>query len=304
VSPSGDIPQELRGLRRAVHLKLRFGLARLWYCPVRYRLRTPGCPDFAFRWTRVIPFMDPARGAFDFDLYGWDVRELRFLRRFLRPGLAFVDIGAHHGLYSILALRAVGPEGRVAAFEPAPAAFRRLRWHLRLNQAGAVQARACALGERAGTATLHVPRRGLDTISSLRPPGVGQGPTRAVAVELATLDEATKDWPAVDLVKLDAEGAELAILAGSTRTLERHAPIWLFEALDATGRSWGASGRALVDRLLSLGCRLFEFTPEGRLAPHQPREHYPLVSNCNLLAVPRRREAEVAAHLAAPASHA
>jgi len=78
-------------------------------------------------------YVDPVKGAFNFDLWGWDVRELRLLQRFLTPGMTVIDVGAHHGLYAILAARQVGATGRVIAFEPAPSVRRRLRWHLRLN---------------------------------------------------------------------------------------------------------------------------------------------------------------------------
>ncbi len=290
----------LAGMRRTLHLKIRFGLARLPIFPVCYRLRTSGLPDLRFLWTRVIPFMDPARGAFDFELYGWDTRELRFLRRFLRPGMAVADIGAHHGLYSITAARCVGPSGRVDAFEPSPAAFRRLRWHLRLNRAGGVAAHPYAIADRRARSTLHVPAGGVDTLSSLRPPGVGRGRVRRVEVDVLPLDEAAErgGWPGLDLVKLDAEGAEAAVLDGAPRVIARHRPIWLFEALDATSAAWGLSGQALVERFCRLDCLIFEFTPTGWLRPHAPRVAYPLQRNCNLLAAPRDR-AEAVACLAA-----
>src|SRR6202166_2263762 len=46
--------------------------------------------------------------------------EMAFVERFLRPGMIVLDLGAHHGLYSLLASKIVGAEGRVFAFEPSP----------------------------------------------------------------------------------------------------------------------------------------------------------------------------------------
>lgn len=282
-------PAEMTGLRLELHLKLRFGLARLPLFPALYRLQTPGEPDCHLLWTKVIPFMDPARGAFSRDLYGWDVRELRFLRRFLRPGMRFVDVGAHHGLYSIVAARGVGAAGAVAAFEPVPAVFRRLRWHLRLNRGGEVRARRRALGARRESARIHIPVRGIDTLGSLHPPG-GGARFRAIAIEVEPLDDSeVASWPSLDLLKLDVEGAEGAVLDGAARALERLRPCCLFECLDWAWAGGAASGRALLERFRSLRCGLFEFDPEGRLFPHVPRERYPLQSNCNLLAVPEER---------------
>jgi hypothetical protein len=41
--------------------------------------------------------------------------ELRFVERLLRPGMVVLDIGAHHGLYTLLASKCVGRKGQVIA---------------------------------------------------------------------------------------------------------------------------------------------------------------------------------------------
>lgn len=277
--------------RRFLHVKLRFAMARLPLCPARYRLVTPGVADDHFLWTRVMPFIDPDHGAFDFQIRGWDARELRFLRRYLRSGMRFIDVGAHHGLYSILASRCVGPEGSVSAFEPEPGCFRRLRWHTKLNGAAAVELFPCGLGAREETAEFHVPTRGIDTVSSLRPNAFTGNTSRRIRIRLVPLDSIACKSGAktVDFVKLDAEGAELLILDGAAETIRLHQPLWLFEALDDTASSWGHAGRDLVARFLSMGCSIYGLREDGLLLPHEPRQSYPLDSNCNLLAVPASR---------------
>src|SRR5271154_776919 len=44
----------------------------------------------------------------------------RVLRHFLRPGDTFIDAGANHGTFSIVAARLVGTEGLVISIEPQP----------------------------------------------------------------------------------------------------------------------------------------------------------------------------------------
>src|SRR5690349_19975232 len=46
-----------------------------------------------------------------------------FLLRSLRPGVVVIDVGAHCGLFSLLASEVVGSEGRVVAVEPMPETF-------------------------------------------------------------------------------------------------------------------------------------------------------------------------------------
>ncbi len=301
-----DDSNKLTGWRQWLHLKLRFGLAKLPVWPVCYRLRTSGLPDVTFRWTRVIPFMDPVKGAFNFDLWGWDVRELRFLQRFLSPGMNFIDIGAHHGLYAVLAAKCIGLTGRVEVFEPAPPIHQRLRWHLWLNGVGHAGIHACAVGAARGRAEFFIPVGGIDTISSLRRPTIGSGVTRRVDVEVMTLDEfaghagSDKGW----FVKLDVEGGELAVLAGAQRFIREQRPLWMFETIDVTAATWGTTARALVERFMALDHQIYSFTPEGFLLPHMLRGTYPDPrdeSNCDLLAVPTEKVEQIR-HLLADGS--
>ena len=56
-----------------------------------------------------------------------DFHEMNFIRRYLRAGDTFLDIGANIGVYSLLAASRVGPSGRVVAFEPAKQASKKNR---------------------------------------------------------------------------------------------------------------------------------------------------------------------------------
>src|SRR5439155_930915 len=66
------------------------------------------------------------KGAFEAD-------ELAFVERFVRPGMTVLDLGAHHGLYTLLASKRVGPKGKVFAFEPSVRERTALRRHVMLN---------------------------------------------------------------------------------------------------------------------------------------------------------------------------
>jgi FkbM family methyltransferase len=271
-----------------LHYKVRFGLSKLPVFPARYSLPTDDAKVFRFWWSKVMPFMDPVKGAFNFDLYGWDVRELKFLCRYLRFGMRCLDIGSHHGLYSILASQLVGPGGKVVAIEPAPQVFRRLQWHLRLNGCRDVVALQTAMGSMEGEAVLHMPSRGVDTVSSLRRAAMTETRTQQVRVTLQSLDQIVSRelGGVVDFVKLDVEGAEMDVLDGAVNTMSQKRALWLFEALDLTGAAWNHSARDLVERFIAAGHAIYGFTPDGYLVPHDVQEFYPMDSNCNLLAVP------------------
>src|SRR5262249_11715247 len=57
----------------------------------------------------------------------WEPLATRVLSAVLSPGMVFVDVGAHVGLYSLIAGRIVGTTGKVLAFEPEPTNFRLLQ---------------------------------------------------------------------------------------------------------------------------------------------------------------------------------
>jgi FkbM family methyltransferase len=168
----------------------------------------------------------------------------------LRPGMTFVDGGAHVGVYTLLAARAVGRAGQVFAFEPDPYNYRALEYNVRALAVGNVRLARSALADSPGQATFHLSRGTIG--SSLRP----RGDTTAVApVETTTIDAtlAGSDPDAL-VVKLNVEGAEPRVLDGMRETNARVADLTMFVEVDPLGlqhAGFGAEG--LVARLRELG---------------------------------------------------
>jgi FkbM family methyltransferase len=143
------------------------------------------------------------------------------LRRFLRAGDTFVDVGANLGGLALAAARIVGVGGRIVCFEPVPANFVRLTGtlarqipvdtHLILEER--------AVGAESGQIDIFLNFwDGLHTTE----PGVNQGgQTGKIRVEQVTLDEALAYHriQAVDMLKIDVEGAELRVLTGARQLL-------------------------------------------------------------------------------------
>lgn len=224
---------------------------------------------------------------------GWFERaELAFVGRFLQPGMTVLDIGAHHGLYTLLASRRVGPKGQVIAFEPSPRERKALFRHLKLNRCTNVTVQGLALGNEEGEAILHIVQGGESGCNSLKPPVVKSG-TSPVRVSVARLD----DWlrkqgiERVDFVKLDVEGAELSVLKGARRLLESaKRPVFLMEVEDTRTRPWGYLSCEIVTMLDSMEYEWFQPLRDGALAGIGPkREGF----EANLVAVPKERKGEV-----------
>ena len=86
---------------------------------------------------------------------------------------------------------------------------------------------------------------------------------RTVEVSTVTLDEVALACPRVDLVKIDAEGAEQEIVAGMRGLIERDKPILVLEYNAARY----AEPRAFLDRLLSAYSTAEELALTGGIVP-------------------------------------
>ena len=208
------------------------------------------------------------------------------LLRSLRPGVRFVDVGAHFGYYSLLAARLVGPSGVVESFEPIPRTFRVLAHNVR-NRTN-VTAHPAAVFSREGEIDMFDmgPRfAGYSSFAEPRVDGVkvGEVSPRKLRVASVTIDACARDWPSrPTFIKIDAESAESHVFAGMERTLERLRPVVAFEVGDFELSNVPRS-RDLILELAHQGYTAYQIRG-GRLHPHQVQDTYP---PGNIVAVPR-----------------
>jgi FkbM family methyltransferase len=153
--------------------------------------------------------------------------------RHLPRGGVFFDVGANLGFFSLLAAHLSGlDEGRVYAFEAAPDNAEAIRVNAALNAIPNVEVLAVAVSDRAGRGRLQV----VDDQSWSKLVDYGEHPftERVIEVELVAIDDLVSAGrvPVPDVVKIDVEGAELAVLAGMRQTLARHRPAIICELHD------------------------------------------------------------------------
>ena len=151
----------------------------------------------------------------------WFEDEIRFLRRAMRPGDKVVDIGANYGLYTLSIARTVGATGHVWAFEPATRTHAFLTRSVQANRFTNVTVERSAMSDHVGTG--HLALSDQPELNAL----TQDGNASTEQVPLVTLDERmqTLGWSSIDFLKLDAEGAEQAILDGGRRFLTELSPL-------------------------------------------------------------------------------
>jgi FkbM family methyltransferase len=237
--------------------------------------------SIVFRWLRVFPGIPvpvplPFGGVWlarnDFvsaQLFhgGFENVECSFVEHFLRPGMTVLDIGAHHGFYTLLASRKVGTQGKVIAVEASLRERKRLNRHLRINRCKNVTVESHALGELEGTAELYLVCGTETGCNSLRRPNVAE-PTECVSVSVESLDCMLQEHKIerVDFIKMDVEGAELSVLKGANHLLNLcPRPVILVEVYDIRTQPWGYPARDIVRYLTSLDYRWYCPLSDGRI---------------------------------------
>jgi len=230
------------------------------------------------------------KSAMDHELmYGdFEPMEMGFVQRLVRPGMTVLDVGAHHGLYTLLLSKRVDVNGRVIAFEPSPRECRRLEKHLRFNRCSNVHVERSAAGSEAGEADLYLVDGFQDWCNSLRPPALPD-PTSTVRARVCRIDDvlAEQGISKVDFIKLDVEGGELAALNGATRLLHGESrPAILAEVQDIRTQPWGYPSREIIRFLIRMDYRWFAIAAKGALLPIScDQESY----DANLVALPVER---------------
>jgi FkbM family methyltransferase len=211
------------------------------------------------------------------------------LAALLSPGDTFVDVGAHIGYHAVRGALAVGPHGRVFAFEADPHNFSRLAGHLR--QFSWAVAMPKAVSSASGSLTFErssqLGESGWGTLTTVRDLAKGEH----VSVDAVSLD----DWfsanrpERVAAMKIDAEGSEVDILRGAANFLNHARPAIVIEANDVVLRQAHTSALELTRLLRANKYDLFELeTRSLRLLPPDTAPQ-----TLDLLAVPAERTPSV-----------
>ena len=127
-----------------------------------------------------------------------------------------IDIGAHIGTFTLLASLRVGREGRVIAVEPEAKNFNQLVKNLELNKIENVVPVNVALSDSKGKEDFFIDQG--SSVHSLFPQKTS---IQKIKIETEVLDSLLGELniKKVDMLKIDAEGAELKILRGAKKTL-------------------------------------------------------------------------------------
>ena len=190
------------------------------------------------------------------------------------------DVGSNWGYFALYACSHPQFHGKVHAFEPIAATFHDLQ--NTVQQAGLadrVECHSFALGEHGGISRTTLPDGVHSGLSALTDDGAGE------RVEVRAAD--SLDIPDPDVIKLDVEGFEAAVLRGARRVIARAKPMIIME-------SWLGPIQQTLEPLRvleELGYRLFQPAwlfegPDGRYCSRSSRSSNDCIRRLGLTLLP------------------
>jgi FkbM family methyltransferase len=197
--------------------------------------------------------------------------EFAFFQSQLSQGMVVIDGGANLGIYTVVASKLVGENGKVLSFEPGAIPFQELQANVALNNATNVSTFQAALSDHSGSARLYQSPAGLVAAHLAFHGDSDAAADEYEEVPVRTLDEVlnSEGIDKVDMLKLDVEGVEELALRGARSLFSRSKPLvicemWVKESGQRVG-PW----RFLSD----LGYRFYEIDPDGELRPSDSPRH-------------------------------
>ena len=128
-----------------------------------------------------------------------------------------MDVGAHGGLYTLLAGKKVGPQGKVLSFEPNPINLIFLRLNVILNELNNVIIIPKAVSDENSKVILHYSSKMTALTSSFTKA------ERIIEVETTTIDDTVTSFgfDSIKIMKIDTEGMDFKVLKGALNTLTK-----------------------------------------------------------------------------------
>jgi FkbM family methyltransferase len=157
--------------------------------------------------------------GYDFNIFlnpyfhEYDITQL--VHNTLATGDVFVDVGAHGGLYTVIAALRVGETGKVLSLEPNPANLSFLRSNIKLNKLNNVSLIPEAADDKIGRIQLFYSSHDTALTSASKTDG------KMIEVDTTTIDETAEEFPYVKIIKIDTEGHDLIVLKGGLKTLKK-----------------------------------------------------------------------------------
>jgi FkbM family methyltransferase len=212
----------------------------------------------------------------------WEPHVEAVLRRRLKPGMQAAEIGASIGFHTLVMAEQVGPRGHVHSFEPYPKVLPLLRRTIAANHFGRrITLHEAAILDRPGEVRFAADPTQAGS-AHLAIAAAAANYTESFAAPAMRLDDALADVPALDLLRMDAEGTEGLALRGATALIARSPRLVVVLEWSPIMLAPRGDVAALAAWIAGLGFRARRIERSGRLTPVAP-EQMPGLEHCDML---------------------
>jgi len=201
--------------------------------------------------------------------------QLILLDRLLEPDMVFIDVGANHGEFTVFAAKRL-TKGQVIAFEPVSSLSQKLQQNIHINNFTNIKLIQKGLSNKNFQSTIYTREKNFeDGTKHEGLPTLYPTQTRSKKfeiIECTYLDNfvESKNISRIDVIKIDVEGSELAVLKGARETIIRFKPVILMEVNEETSQAAGYASKALLDYLSEMDYRFEDILYDGSTQPILP----------------------------------
>jgi FkbM family methyltransferase len=188
----------------------------------------------------------------------YEEENFSFLTAHCKKGGVVLDIGAHIGLFSVIASEIAGNTGKVFAFEPSPSTTEFLKKTIAINKKNdLIFPFQQAMSDKIGKLTFFVSDNKVDNSNSLVSYEDGRK-LSGIEVDVNTIDSfaAAQKLNAVNFIKIDVEGAEYDTLRGGTTVFKEKRPVFILAIHPVPIKAKGDKLEDIYDYLVQLNYKI------------------------------------------------
>jgi FkbM family methyltransferase len=201
----------------------------------------------------------------------WEPSITRVFYEKVRPGMFTLDVGANAGYYTVLLASLTGKEGRVLAVEPNPVLVACIDETIRINgfESFTTVVRNAVSARRGNVLFYTDPKRNINACIIPRQDWRNYKRAHISRLKALPIDDLVADWPRVDFVKIDVEGAEALAWAGMRRTIAANPDIRIVLEYNQARVS---KPKAFIASIKAAGFPLRHITNQGDIVTSVPEQ--------------------------------
>jgi len=219
----------------------------------------------------------------------WELWITEWIRSYLKPGMRVLEVGSNCGWYTLLMADKIGPQGTLITFEANPDLAQMTFDSVTINGfADRVKVHGLAASHKHGEATLRILSRflGSSTLGHIDPSFLDHLSEKCteITVKTVALDEFLQGSDrTIDLMKIDAEGAEPLVFQGMQQLLQESPDLMIvMEYSPNRIRACGQDPDEMMKNLFQMGFQAFQIKPNGQL-PQRGLKQLRNATACELL---------------------